>query len=88
MTPSVEELIDSLRYRPVATTAAQMREAADALARQQRVIERYRAAIENAAATFADFDKGLRLLNRPLLGDACTVAEAAMRAALAAEVET
>ena len=47
MTPSVEELIDSLRYRPVATTAAQMREAADALARQRAEIERLDLQVES-----------------------------------------
>ncbi len=32
---NVESLVDTLRYRPVATTAAQMREAADLIERLQ-----------------------------------------------------
>jgi len=53
-----DELIDCLRYRPVATTAAQMREAADLLERDGVEIARLRAYIqemvEKAAAKSLD----------------------------------
>jgi hypothetical protein len=41
-----------------------------------------RDALEKAADTFADFNKGMRSLNRPLLADACEIAERESRAAL------
>lgn len=44
--------------------------------------DRLRAALEKAADTFADFNRGLKLLNRPLLAEACEVAEKASREAL------
>lgn len=51
----------------------------------QKEARRLRAALEKAADTFADFNKGLRLLNRPLLADACEIAEKESRAALSGE---
>lgn len=44
--------------------------------------EQLRAALTKAADTFEDFSKGLRLLNRPLLADACDIALQESRAVL------
>lgn len=44
--------------------------------------DRLRIALERATATFADLTKGLRLLNRPLIADACELAEKECRTAL------
>ena len=46
---------------------------------------RLRAALEKAAETFEDFEKGLKLLSRPLLAEACQIAGTAAREALRGE---
>lgn len=40
------------------------------------------AALQKSADTFADLSKGLRLLNRPLIADACDLAERETRAVI------
>lgn len=71
----LKQLIESLRYRPVATTAAQMREAAG-------LLERFSAALEKAADTFHDIERALLLLGHTIAAEAPRVAEAATREAL------
>ena len=62
--------------------AAELPENGDLVLRAADEIERLLAALKKSAETFADFEKGLKLLNRPLLAEACQIAGAAAREAL------
>lgn len=70
VTKTVAELVDSLRYRPVATNAAQMREAAD-------LIERLQRQVDAAALLATTADKFLGVIHSQLADGCCTCGEKA-----------
>lgn len=70
----LEQLIDSLRHRPVATTAAQMRLAAATIEAQMGAIENLRAALKTAQLRFEYIAAGV---GRPTVDPAVGARECA-----------